>query len=344
MSKGSRKTANRSEANETRPEMASISRNKLIAWLVIIAVSIVGIFLWRSGLFEHRSAAPITAFGMGNVLYCQGTPPFIRAIGYNQAGAFDTRAQVVRGIALHEMDTDGNILRTYEHPSWSSAGYLGSYQRDEAGNLYAIAMPFISILENPPDKANIIYRIDGATGEMAPYIELPAAAPLNPENVYGLLDITYDCDTNSLYVSSVEGSSYNRVAGRIFQIDVESGEVAAVLDNLDAFGLAVFNGSSGKRLYFGLARVPEIYSIALDNNGHFTGELRLEIPLQGMGFHRDERARSLTFQGGDRLVVELLQFDFNLVAPTEIRKTLLGYAYVAEADGWQLLGAEVTGG
>ncbi|MBZ0298655.1 MAG: hypothetical protein K8J31_02895 [Anaerolineae bacterium] len=291
-------------------------------------------------------AAPSTAarpYTIGNVRYCIGIqPPFLKDLGFSQRIALDTRAKYVKGAMVREFDQAGNVSRSYQDPSWTSAGYLGAYTSDQVGNIYLAPMPFISILDNPPDKANIIYQIDSLTGMMAPLIDLPAGAPLPPEAVYGLMDLVYDCDTNSLYAASVLGSTYDQVAGRIFQIDLTTHQVVATLDGVDAFSLDVFNSANGKQLYIGSARVPEIYSIPLDEKGHFSGDIRPVLSLEDKGFHRDERARGLMFQGQDRLIVTMLQFDFNLVASTETLTTVYEYGYNAQDDSWNVLNSYVT--
>ena len=55
-----------------------------------------------------------------------------------------------------------------------------------------------------------------------------------------------------------------------------------------------------------------------------------------MGFHGDERARDIRFTQ-DTMQVKTIQFDFNLIASTEIRQTALEYQYDAAQDRWQLV-------
>lgn len=321
-----------------------LSRSQLVGALAGLAVVIVGalaLLLVRSDAPRAGQMPVATPYTIGSVIYCTGAAPaFVRELGFGDALALDTRAKVVKGVALHELDSSGEIVQSYQHPTWSSAGYLGPYESDGYGNIYLAPMPFISLLDNPPQKANIIYRIDSSDGVMAPFIDLPAGAALTPEAVYGLTDLAYDCDTHSLYAASVLGSTYEQVAGRIFQIDLTSGEIRSVLENIDALGIGLFNSANGKRLYVGLARQPEVYAIALANDGTFTGDLQPKISLRNLGYHRDERARSIVFQGQDRLQITTLQFDFNLIAPTETRQTLYEYFYSPEQDSWELVGVQ----
>ena len=304
--------------------------------VVLIAVGAI-IVLLQNSTPNPSAPTPATSYVIGSAQTCAGESDFVTAVGFSQRSALDTRAKFVKGAALREIDQNGNITRSYEHPTWSMGGYLGAFQRDEFGNIYLVPTPFINVLDNPPEKANIIYRIDSATGEMSPLVDLPPLAPVAPENPFGLLDITYDCDTLSLYASSVMGSTYDTVAGSIFQVDPQTGEVRDRLDSVDAFGVGVFNSLQGKRLYFGLARTPEIYSVALDDSGAFTDDIRLETALTDTAAFANERASSITFHGPAQLVIKMERFDFNLVSPTEHVTTYLSYSYNANEDTWELL-------
>ena len=320
-----------------------LSRSQMIgaaAGLIVVAAGALALLFVRSNSSGGLLPVP-TPYTIGNVIYCTGQPPpFVQALGFGDFMALDTRGRIVKGLALHMMDAEGQIVETYEHPSWSSAGYMGPYESDGMGNIYVAPMPFISLLDNPPEKANIIYRVDHENGEMTPFKELPFEGTLTPEAIYGLTDLAYDCDTNSLYASTVMGSTYEQIAGRIYQIDLTSGEIKSLLENIDAIGLGIFNSVHGKRLYIGMARMPELYSIPLADDGKLSGELQPTISLRNLGYNRDERARSIVVEGQDTLQITTVQFDFNLVAPTETRQTLYEYHYNVDQDTWELVGVQ----
>jgi hypothetical protein len=339
--KSARKNASAKSAVESSvPFWRRLSRNHLsIGFALILICGVVGALVYANS--RNQSTLP-DDYVIGSVQYCINDSQFMTLFGFPGGGVLDTRARYGQGLWLRELDENGRIVRSYQHPSWTRAGYLGAFQRDDSGNVYLIPSPFISLLDNPVEKANILYRIDSRTGVMQPLVDLPALAPASPQNPYGLMDVTYDCDTHSLYVSSVFGSTYDQVAGTIFQIDPDTGEIKSTLERIDAFGLGVFNGVNGKRLYFGLARSPEIMSVALDENGGFTQDFRSELSLLNQGFHRSEQAQSITFRGENQMVVRTTQFNFNLVAPTETRQTLLSYIYSSQQDVWLLTGSQIS--
>jgi hypothetical protein len=117
--------------------------------------------------------------------------------------------------------------------------------------------------------------------------------------------------------------------------------VQSQLNDVDAFGVGVFNTAFGKRLYFGLARLPRILSVSLDAQGNIGGDVRLEFALDAFGVNTDQRVRAIRFFGADRMQLRTVQFSFNLIAPTELRESLLEYVYDAQTDSWQLEASSV---
>jgi hypothetical protein len=269
---------------------------------------------------------------IGGVYGCRAMPAFVQAQGFGGQAALSTSEQQYTGLVLID-GAGGENPRIYQHPSWSSAGHLAPIQLDRRGNVFVVPAPQINVLENPAAEQNAVYRVDGTSGEMARHVELPAAAPPSDQNPFGALGLAYDCDTDSLYVSSVAGSTRREERGRLFRVDAQSPAILAQRDGVDAMGVGVFNGRDGKRLYYGLARAPEIWSIPLDARGDFAGEPRLELSLEGLGPRGDDKARRIRFDGTE-MTIHGIEFNFNLVAPTEKQETLYRFSYDAAGDQW----------
>ena len=187
----------------------------------MVVVAIAGLLiLSRSGTPANSTAG---SYEVGSVTACNSVQPaFAQKLGFSGNAVLDTRSQDVRGIAIFDLDQNGKPTRSFQDPTWSSAGFLGPPVLDGAGNIFVAPIPAINILNNPPAKANYLYRIDTATGKMAAIMDLPTLAAPTPENPYGIMGLAYDCDTNSLYVSSVFGSTRLTQAGRIFRIDLNT--------------------------------------------------------------------------------------------------------------------------
>lgn len=309
---------------ETPTEEKSAS-NGFPKWLVGLAILLIaggGLAIY----FYKNSAPSKTNRPVGNTTACQKIPPFVRALGFGQNAAFSTSDRKLQGLVLFEGE------RVYQHPSWKLAGSLAPITRDGNGNTYAAPAPWIDVLENKPEEQNRVYKIDGQTQKMTEFVNLPKAAEPSSQNPYGTLGLAFDCDTSSLYVSSVSGSTREQINGRIFQLSPD-GKILSQLDKTDAIGLAVFNSAKGKKLFFGQARNPEIWSIALDDKGNFSGEPRKELSLENLGARGDDKARRITFSNNEMAIFGI-EFGFNLIAPSEKQETVYRYYYDPNTDSW----------
>lgn len=268
---------------------------------------------------------------------CHAQPGFIRNTGLGTQVAIDTQQRGYTGIRLLNVQTG----KTWQHPSWDDAGHVGPFVRDRDGNIYVTPTPDVSLAENPPALQNRIYRIDTQSGEMALWLELPWAAAPSPANPFGVMGLFYDCDTNSLYASSLAGSKPEQALGRVYRIDVGSKQVVAQLDNTDAIGVGVFNGAEQKRLYLGSARSSDVYSVALDAKGDFAGDVRHEFALATLPHGNTTSVRKFEFgqdrQGQYLMQAKELEFGFRLLAENNLNKRIYSFRYRPADDGWQFV-------
>jgi hypothetical protein len=303
-------------------------------WLwAVAALGVVGLVAGAFALGQQSTRAAVTPGPIGAVTECRANPPYIASLGFSNQGAFSTSERTQLGLVLVEGAEIGRG-RTYQHPSWRTGGWLAATLLGRDGVVFTVPAPVINVLDNHPAEQNIVYRVDPVTSEMAPFADLPAAAAPDATNPYGALGLAIDCETDSLYVTSVAGSTREREIGRIFQLDAATGQLRSQLDNVDAIGVVAFNGAQGKRLYFGKARVSEIWSVPLDGAGVFSGPPRFEFSIATLGPRGDDRARRLTITDQGDLVVFGVEFSYNLVAPTEKRQTPYRYVYDAANDRW----------
>ena len=298
-----------------------------------VIFGVLGLLIVGAGAFYFyvNSAPKRTNRPLGAVVGCQPIPAFVRGLGFGNQVALSTSDRTLQGLILVEGE------RKYQHPSWKSAGSLAPIQRDAAGNVYAAPAPWIDTLENKPDEQNKVYKVDANTQEMAQFIELPKIKQPTAENPFGVLGLTFDCDTNSLYAATVSGSTRKETSGAIYQIDVKTGKIVSQKTGADAIGLGVFNSAKGKRLYYGLARNSEIWSVDLADDGSFTNDARREISLEDLGTRGDDKARRINFlqnAQGFEMIVFGIEFGFNLIAPSEKQETAYRYRYDLAKDVW----------
>lgn len=296
-------------------------------WLLLLVLPLAGLLAWWT--LTPRESAQSRA-PLGGAL-CGAFPPFASALGFGPQTNIDTGDTRRPGLALIDT-TRPTDQQTYQHPTWTRAGYLGAAVLDARGNIYVAPTPQTSLLLNPLGQQNKIYRVDAQTGEMAEYVALPAAAESTETNPFGVLGLVTDCDTNSLYATSVAGSTRDQEVGRIFRIDLASGKVVAQLDGVDAFGIVVGNTRGGKRLYFGLARSGEVRSVALDKNGNFSGAPQPEFSIADRAIDGDGRVRRLSWTRDGGLAVVISPFSYTLAPPTTRQQ--LVYRYDTISSTW----------
>jgi hypothetical protein len=284
-----------------------------------------------------NNAAKKDNTGIHIIPECKHQPAFVRRMGFDAShSALSTSERRTRGLVLKEFKSDNTVSRTFQAPGWSSASGMGPIVLDEIGNIYVSPAPVINVLDNDPLKQNIIYKVDAGSGEMKPYIDLPRVENPTPENAYGILAMTYDCETKILYVTSVSGSTHNKINGRIYSIRTGNNpKVEDILENTDACGVAIAYLNEEKRLFFGNARNSDILSVAINDKGQFSTDSRKEFSMAGMGPRGDDIARKIHFEKNGALTVMGIEFNFNLIAPTEKQETSYVFMYNTEKGTWE---------
>ncbi|MBP7274359.1 MAG: hypothetical protein KA974_10990 [Saprospiraceae bacterium] len=274
---------------------------------------------------------------------CKRQPQFIRTLeGFDPSKAALSTSEIRKmGLVLVQLDNIENERserkKTYQHPSWQSAGWLGGICIDEFGNTYTIPAPMVNVLNNPQQDQNIIYKVETKTGVMSEFINLPHQAhtnDYNTSNPYGMLGIAYDCENHCIYATSVFGSDSEQEIGMIYQIDVQQKKVLSTFKNYDAFGITTGNFSGEKRLYFGHARSGNILSLALDKNGNIIGEPRFEFSIDGIGLRGDDRVRRLRVTPDGELVAHGIEFYYNLTAPSEKQESIYKFRFEKAKQIW----------
>jgi hypothetical protein len=305
-------------------------------WAVLIVV-VVGAITFAALTNDSTEEKLRVGAALGGVTYCQAVPKFALEMGYDTSAIMSTNERE-KGLVIYDRPLQPGTAPThvYKHPSWEQAGYLGTPVNDGLGNIFVAPAPRVNLYDNPPEQQNTVFRVDTKKGEMSEFVTLPFPAPMSPENPFGIIGLTYDCDTRSLYAASIAGSTREKEVGVVYQIDPGSGAILSQLRNIDAFGMAVFNRTLGKRLYFGLARKSEVWSVALDGEGRIKGKPRFEFSMVGWGASGDEKARRIVFRKSDEMIVRGSVFNYNLIAGSERPQTDYLLRYDPVQDVWLL--------
>lgn len=257
---------------------------------------------------------------------CTGDPKFLEKIGFSKRALVDTTSTHRVGLLVTDVNAQGERGRSTQHESWTQAGFLGRVQRDREGNIYTYPAPSVTLVYNPVEKANIVYRVESDTGVMAPFVELPKEAPATEQNPFGLLSLALDCEGNALYASSVYGSTASAEKGVIARIDLATKEVKVLKRGIDALSLLVAFDSRGKRLYVGTARDNTVVSYGFKKDGTLADDEAVEIKLDDVKSAQDKRARVLRVDGRGRMYVRAIPFEYNLAARSTIPIAEMNFA------------------
>jgi hypothetical protein len=271
-------------------------------------------------------------YAIGFVNFCQASPQFLAGLNYSQP-VIDTTQEFATGLLVRDLADDG---RLYQHESWDDAGKVGPFVLDWLGNIFVSPAPVINQELNPVEEQNKVFLADTQTAEMREFVSLPWPLPPSGSNPYGVVGLTYDCETDSLYAASVAGSTPQDEVGVIYQLDPKTGEIISQLEDFDALGIGIFKSSQGKRLYLGAGRTPELYSIALDGDGRFVGQPRLEFSLAEQAGGSTDKAYRLQFTQENKMIVKAIEFNYSLQATTRREQDIYTFQYNPEEDAWIL--------
>jgi hypothetical protein len=299
--------------------------------------NVLFVFAFCSFLFSCQSPGKV-AYSDNN---CKLIPPFVGRLGFNtKKSFFSTSEKRTMGLVLLEaidpLNPQAGTTKKHQDSTWKKAGWLAPIQLDERGNVFTGPAPFINVLNNPVADQNTIYRVDGQTGIMTPFVKLPVPDSVTDQNPYGIIGMIYLCESGSLYVSTIAGSNRQFEKGAIYQVNAASGKIEDKLTGIDVLGMGITYTNNERRLFFGKARTSDVYSVVLDKKGNFSGKPQPEFSLSGLGSRGDDKVRRIRTSKDGNLEVHGMEFNFNLIAPTEKQETVYNFMFDPEKKKWLL--------
>jgi hypothetical protein len=296
--------------------------------IIFCSVIIVATIFIQSNAIKNVQLLP-----PGN---CSAKPKYLqKMIKQETQAAYSTSEKRMPGIHLLIYEKDST--RRYQHPSWKTAGWMGSFVVDSYGHAYIVAASSVNTLINPKQNRNTIYKIDGNTGIMSPWVKLPMAVDSFEINPFGCVGINNSCYDNNIYVTSIAGSTPKNERGVIYQIDAKTNKVLSTLKNKDAFGIAVTSYKNGRRLYFGSARTPNLYSVGFTKDGKIGTDVQLEFSTEDILTDGFTTIRKIRENADLTLDLFLIDFNFNLEAPTEKQEKQVTIKWNPQANVWNLI-------
>ncbi len=323
--------------NKISKKKSGKKRNIAIA-IVSIIVFILIILIGKNFIHKKspRSSRRINHLQGKAVDYCRKSPQFPLKYGLKPPFAIDLRQNMEnKGLKILEIRKGGKAMKL---PEWENFGYLGLYTLDDLGNIYTSPFPYVSIDINPPKEQNKVLIVNNSDGKMEEFIRLKSKNPPTPKNPFGVVGLAFDCDTKSLYATSISGSTYKDESGIVYQINTRNRKIMSKYEGLDVLGVGIFQAKYGKRLYMGVARKPEIYSVGLNDDGSFSDDIRFEFSLvdaQGGGL---DNAHRIIFKG-NQMMLKARPFNYTLMVASNTLRTIYIYNYDVNSDKWNFVEA-----
>jgi hypothetical protein len=300
--------------------------------LLLLVIAVYFVLKIPEGKSKNRKHVDIEAENI-NVIQCQKNPYFPQLHSMQPPYAFDLRQGIGNlGMKVIEYNT-GKSLKL---PGWEKFGALGLYTVDDEGNLYANPIPYVSMDRDYLARQNIIVKVDGQSGEMTKFLEVGSQNPPTLKNPYGIMGLIYDCSTNSLYASSIAGSTYENESGKIVQINKNTKEILDEINGFDALGLCIFSVIDVKRLYMGGARKPVVYSVGIKKDGSFENDIREEFSHLELTNGSYKKAHRILIDK-DVMIVKSLEFSYTLIAATGEMRTEYTYRYNLNKGKWDFI-------
>jgi hypothetical protein len=313
----------RAAANSTAAKTVPASQHRVAAksWsrlaLPLILLSALAIAYVASRPNTPKSVEVYVANGLRH--QCRRPPEFVATLGLNNP-SLSTAERDKLGLSVIEKDPQtGQRTRTWQHPSWRQAGNLSAFATDAEGNIYVIPAPRVNLAENPPERQNRVYKVDRNSAEMKLYFEFPVSAPVSQRNPYAGMGLSYDCATNSLYLSSIAGSSPEQELGKLLRIRLgNSPQLLSTLDGFDGFGIASVDAPGGPALLVGHARSGDAYWVKLDKDGNFLplSQAKVILSLRDLGPEGWDRVRKFDINTDGTLIARGIAFQYNLAQPS----------------------------
>lgn len=301
------------------PPTAPLQPPRRLLALIMLATTaaLITLVVWRT---KTPTANFVEVAAMTQLISpantCRRSPPFVNGLGFGSGVSLSTSERDLQGLALVEYSVQGRS-KSWQHPSWRQAGNLAAFAVDASGNVYVLPAPRVDLLINPPHLQNRIYKVDANSGEMTLLLEFPVPSLVGARNPYAGLGLAYDCDLDSLFLSSIAGSDLSTERGEVMRIALSPRlAIKHIYRGLDVFGIASMNTKDGKMLSLGHARTGALLRLPYSAQGDFVGKAEPFASLQGLGPEGNERARRFDLLPDGSLRVSGAKFNYNLAQPS----------------------------
>ena len=302
---------------------------------------VIGIVLAVWQPFSAPAAAPIpapaatpTVGPIGGVDWCRAGPRFQTALGLSRQAASATSLTDIKGLAILDPTGNNGTGSLYQHETWDDAGFLGPFITDRQGNIYTAPVPLVSLVDNPLEQQNRIYRVDTDSQVMSLFSELPPALPFSGANPFGVVGLAYDCGTDSLYATSLAGPTAGQDAGASSTLISKLNRCWPNLKAWTRWGWPcstawAASGSTTPGVWW-----PRRASSCRTWQGNFVGEPRGEFSFANKATGGRRTIRRIRFTTPGEMTLHTMDFNYSLQVASERKEDVLTYRYDPASDGW----------
>jgi len=277
--------------------------------VIIVLFASYAVFVQKQQMEMNLKSAEVQANigAFDRVRSCVRLPDFLKRMKIKQPVVIDLSQKKYKGIALYH----GKKLQKVLHPKmWEKYGHYGTYALDKQGNIFLAPTPFISIKPNTFELQTNIYKLDSKTGKIEIFMHFDNVHP-SAYNPYGISSLVYDCADNTLWVSAIDETSYEKQRGVIYHIDIKTKKVLQKLEGLDALTLALIVGKKGKYLLVGASRESTLYAYKIVNHKALSVPQKLfTLP------NANEYIRKIKIRSKNKLELQTIPFMYSLVTQT----------------------------
>ena len=282
---------------------------KNISIFIALSIVIIGA-LWTIHIKNSKKIKEEKTVNIGTFNKTRGCarhPNFLAKLRVPQPIAIDLSQQHYKGLAF----LYGRGLSQAVHlKTWEAFDHFSTYALDPKGNMYLTPMPFVSVKEKTFAFQKNIYFLDTNSGNLSIWISLDEVKATS-NNPFGVIALVYDCDDNTLWVSAIDESSYNKSRGVIYHIDIASKKIVQRVKGVDALSLTLLKSSKGKYLLFGDAQKNALFSLKIqDAKLESHAKKLLELPSLS------EHIRKIKIRGKNVLELQTIPFSYSLIAQT----------------------------
>ncbi len=259
---------------------------------------------------------------------CARPPRLLQRLGIPQPVIIDLTQKQYKGVAMH---FGKNFEKVFHPEQWKQYEHFSTYVSDEAGNIYLVPTPFISIHSTTFNLQKNIYKLESKTGKISIFMHFDDVHP-SANNPYGINAIAYDCEDKTLWVAAIDESDYESQKGVIYHINPRTKEVLQTVEGFDVLSMDIVKSKKGKYLLVGSARDNGLYAyhITKGNLSSVATKL-LEIPSA------NEHIRKIKVKGNNYLELQTIPFSYTLIAQSVKKERKFYDALWAEEEGrWKL--------